>query len=152
MDPYMQQQQPPPRRSNGCLWGCLGTLIAIVLVVAGVFGFGAWYFYKGFERDPRIQTIMQTVRNDARAEAVLGKNIKLLQVEVHTYDYSTGRGGTASYVLKLAGSEGEGELNVNLQLKGDDAKVTLMILTGKDGRQHYLVGLPPPNPMMEKSI
>ena len=150
MDPY--SQQPPPRRNNGCLWGCLGTLVAIAVVVAGVFGFGAWYFYKGFERDVRLQTIMLTVRGDATAQAVLGKNIKLLEVEVHTYDYSTGRGGTASYVLRLAGSEGEGELKVNLDLKGDSVKVTLMILTGKDGRAHYLVGAPAPNPMMDRSI
>ncbi|HUO98771.1 MAG TPA: cytochrome c oxidase assembly factor Coa1 family protein [Rhizomicrobium sp.] len=151
MDPY-QQQPPPPRQSHGCLWGCLGTVIAIVVVVAGVFGFGAWYFYKGFEHDSRIQAVMQTVRNDPRAEAVLGKNIKLLQVEVHTFDYSTGRGGTASYVLRLSGSQGEGDLKVNLDITGNGTKITLMILTGKDGQKHYLKGAPPPNPMMDRSI
>jgi hypothetical protein len=150
MDPYAQQQQP--RRSNGCFWGCLGTVVAIAVVVAGVFGFGAWYFYKGFERDARIQTVMQTVRGDPTAQAILGKNIKLLEVEVHTFDYSTGRGGTASYVLRLAGSVGEGELKVNLDLKGDGVKVTLMILTGKDGQAHYLIGAPAPHPMMDRSI
>ena len=147
-----QEESPPPRRSNGCLWGCVGTLAAIVIIIGGVFGFGAWYFYRGFEQDPRLQTIMQTVRDDAIAKTVLGKNIKLLQVEVRTYDYSTGRGGTATYVLKLAGSEGQGDLKVNLDLKGAGAKVTLMILTDKDGRQHYLVGAPPPNPLMQRSI
>ena len=147
MDPYTQQ--PPPRHSNGCLWGCLGTLAAIAVIIAGVFSFGAWYFYKGFERDARIQSIMQTVRSDPQAAAVLGKNIKLLQVEVHTFDYSTGRGGTASYVLKLAGSLGEGEMKVNVDIRDNGTKVTLMILTDKDGRQHFLVGTPPPNPMMQ---
>jgi hypothetical protein len=152
MDPYTQeQQQPAPHRSNGCLWACLGTLIAGVVIVVGVFGFGAWYFYKGFEHDSRVQYIMQTVRDDPRAQAVLGKNIKLLQLEVHTYDYSTGKGGTASYVLRLAGSEGEGELKVDLDIKGDGPKITMMVLT-KDGRETYLVGVPPPHPMMDRSI
>lgn len=150
----MEQQGPqePRRHGHGCLWGCLGTLIAIALVVAGVFSFGAWYFYKGFERDARIQTVMQTVRNDPTAQAVLGKNIKLLEVEVHTFDYSTGRGGKATYVLKLAGSEGEGELKANLDIADNGNKITLLILTGKDGREHFLIGAPAPNPMMDKSI
>ena len=151
MDPY-SQQQPASRRSNGCLWACLGTVIAAAVIVVGVFGFGAWYFYKGFERDSRVQFILQTVRDDPRAQAVLGKNIKLLQMEIHTFDYSTGKGGTASYVLRLAGSEGEGELKVDLDIKRDGPKITLMVLTGKDGREHYLVGAAPPNPMMDRSI
>lgn len=152
MDPYAEQQ-PPPRRGNGCLWGCLGTAIAIVLIIAGVFTFGAWYFYKGFERDARIQLVMQTVRNDPRAEAVLGKDIKLLEVEVHTFNYTTEQGGKASYVLKLSGSQGQGELKADLDITGNGSgKITLMILTGKDGRLHYLKGAPPPNPMMQNSI
>lgn len=146
-----QEPEVPRRQGHGCLFGCFGTLAAIVLIIAGVFIFGAWYFYHGFEQDARIQTIMQTVRNDPRAAAVLGRNIKLLEVQVHTFDYSTGMGGKASYVLKVAGSEGEGELKADLDLTDNGAKIKLLILT-KDGHQHYLVGAPPPNPLIDRSI
>jgi hypothetical protein len=149
MDPYAE---PPPRRHSGCLWGCLGLLAALFLVIAGVFTFGAWHFYKGFEQDARVQAIMETVRHDARAEAVLGRNIKFMAVQTHTFAFSTGRGNTASYVLRLIGSAGEGELKVDLDLKDNGTKITLMILTGKDGKPHYLVGTPPKNPMMDDSI
>ena len=149
MDPYAE---PPPRRRSGCFWGCLGTLAALVLVIAGVFTFGAWHFYKSFENDARVQAIMETLRHDGRAGLVLGDDIKLLELEKHTYTYASGHGGTASYVLRVVGSKGEGEVRVTLDVKDDGAKVTLMILTGKDGKPHYLVGTPPRNPMMDNSI
>ncbi len=152
MNPYSEPQPPPVRHSNGCLWGCIGTLIAAAVVVAAVFGYGAWYFYHGFSSDARIQTVMETVRHDARAAAILGRNIRVLEVEMHTFDYSTGRGGTASYVLKVAGSNGEGQVKADLDIGGGDVKIKLLILTGKDGQPHYLVGTPPPNPMMQNSI
>jgi len=150
MDPYAEP--PPPRRRSGCFWGCLGTLLAIVLVVAGVFTFGAWHFYKSFENDARMQAIMETLRHDGRAEFVLGRDIELLELEKHTYAYATGRGGSASYVLRVAGSKGEGEVKVDLELKDNGSKITLMVLTGKDGKSYYLIGAPPPNPMMDNSI
>lgn len=151
MDPYAEQP-PPVRHHNGCLWGCTGTLIAVAVIVMAVFGYGAWYFYKGFSSDARIQTILETVQRDARAAAILGRNIKVLEVQMHTFDYSTGRGGTASYVLKVAGSAGEGELKADLDISDGGVKIKLLILTDKTGEAHYLVGIPPPNPLMQNSI
>jgi hypothetical protein len=154
MDPYMEQQGPqePRRQGHGCLWGCLGTLLAVALIVAGVFTFGAWHFYRLLDSDSNLQQVMQTVANDPRAEAVLGKNIKRLDVEMHTYNYSTGQGSRATYVIRLAGSKGEGELKADLDTSANPPKIKLMILTGPDGREQYLVGAPAPNPMMDKSI
>lgn len=152
MDPYSEQQQMPPRRSNGCLWGCLGTLAVVAVIVLAVFGYGAWYFYNGFTADSNVQTVLAALKGDTRAEAVLGKNIKILSVSAHTYERSTGRGGTATYVLQVTGSEGDGEVKAELDISNDPAKITLLILTGKDGQAHYLVGTPPPNPMMQNSI
>jgi len=152
MDPYSEQQETPARPRSGCLWGCLGALIAASVVVVAVFGYGAWYFYKGFSSDSRIQAVVQAVRADSQAAAVLGNNIKVLEVELHTYDYATGRGGTASYILKVAGSRGSGELKADLDITGHDSKIKLMVLTDSEGRTYYLVGNPPPNPMMQNSI
>jgi predicted RNase H-related nuclease YkuK (DUF458 family) len=152
MDPYAEQPPPPARRHNGCLWGCIGTVIAAVVIFAAVFGYGGWYFYKIFNNDPRVQTVLETVQHDARAAVILGRNIKVLEVQMHTFDYSTGRGGTATYVLKVAGSAGEGELKADLDIRGGDVKIRLLILTDKNGQAHYLVGTPPPNPLMQNSI
>lgn len=149
MDPYAEQDPPPVRPSHGCMWGCIGTLVAVVVIIAAVFGYGAWYFYQGFSKDTRIQTIMDTVRHDLRAEAVLGQNIKVMSVEMQTYDYATGRGGTARYVLKVTGSKGEGEVKADLDITGNGTKITLLVVTGQDGEPHYLIGAPPPNPMMQ---
>ncbi len=127
-------------------------MIAAVVIVAAVFGYGAWYFYKGFSNDVRVQTVLEAVQQDARAAAILGRNIKVLEVEMHTFDYSTGRGGTATYVLKVAGSAGEGELKADLDISDGGVKIKLLILTDKNGQTHYLVGTPPPNPLMQNSI
>ena len=153
MDPYAEPEQTlPPPRHHGCLWGCVGVLIAAVVVVAAVFGFGAWHFYSIFGNDARIQVVMETVRKSDEAAIVLGRNIKVLEVETQTFDYATGRGGTATLVLKVAGSNGEGEVKADLDITGKAAKVKSLVLTDSEGRAHYLIGAPPPNPMMQDSI
>jgi len=151
MESYNEpQHEGRPNRS--CLWGCLGAFLAVSVVVAAVFGYSAWYFYKGFGNDVRIKTVVEAVKSDAQAAAVLGRNIKVLEVELHTYDYATGRGGTASYVLKVAGSRGEGEIKADLDVTGRQTKIKLLTLTDSEGRVYYLIGNAPPNPMMQNSI
>lgn len=152
MDPYAAQEPPPPRNRRGCLWGCLGTLIAVAVVVTAVFSYHAWYFYKGFNNDPRIQAVMDIVKKSNEAASVLGKNISVQGSTLQTYSYETGRGGNASYVLKVVGSQGDGEVRAELDITGSDAKVKSLILIDHDGNEHYLVGTPPPNPMMQNSI
>ena len=152
MDPYAEPEQTPPQPHHGCLWGCVGALIAAVVLVVAVFGFGAWHFYKVFGNDARIQTVMEAVRKSDEAVMVLGRNIKVLEVETQTFDYATGRGGTATLVLKVAGSNGEGEVKADLDITGRAATVKLLVLTDSEGHAHYLIGDPPPNPLMQKSI
>ena len=142
-------QAPPPRRRSGCLWGCLGLLLIIVIGIGGVIGYSAWFLHKNFDNDYRIQTIMAIVRNDSRAAAVLGRNITIMEVESHTFAMTTEAGKTASYTLHLIGSNGEGVLKVDLDLNGKKAKVTLMVLTGSDGHPHTLVGKEPESPLQQ---
>lgn len=153
MDPYAEQENvPPPRRSGGCLWGCLGTLIVLAVIIAGVFGYESWFLYKGFNTDSNIRVVLQALNSNAEAKAVLGKNIVVGSVSVHTYERATGLGGKASYVLTVTGSAGEGEVKADLDITNDPPKITSLILTDKDGQAHYIVGTPPPNPMMQNSI
>ena len=151
MEPSLQGPQEPRRRS-GCLWGCLGLVLIVVIGLGGVFGYSAWFLHKGLESDSRIQTIMAIVRDNARAEAVLGGDIHIVEVESRTFTMGTGVGKSASYTLRLIGSNGEGVLKVDLDLSGEKTKVTLMILTGTDGHPHTLVGEEPESPMQQQSI
>jgi hypothetical protein len=73
-------------------------------------------------------------------------------VERQTYDYSTGKGGTATYVLNVIGSNGEGKVKAELDITGPKAKVTSLVLTDSEGHAHYIVGAAPPNPMLQNSI
>lgn len=148
MDPYAEQQVPPPRSHKGCLWGCIGTLIAVVVVIAAVFSYGVWYFYKGFSNDPRIQTIVTVVKASDEAASVLGHDIKVMAVKRQTYNYATGKGGTASYTLTMVGSNGQGDVNAELDVTKSESKIKSLILIDSEGHAHYLVGSPPPNPMM----
>jgi hypothetical protein len=140
---------PPRRGSGGCLWGCLGLVLIVVVGLGGVVGYSAWFLHKGFENDARLQTIMAIVRDDPRAVAVLGRNIHIVGVESHTFIMATGAGKTASYTLRLVGSDGEGVLKVDLDLNHGKTKVTLMILTGADGYPHTLVGKEPESPLQQ---
>ena len=140
---------PPRRGSGGCLWGCLGLVLIVVVGLGGVVGYSAWFLHKGFENDARLQTIMAIVRDDPRAVAVLGRNIHIVGVESHTFIMATGAGKTASYTLRLVGSSGEGVLEVNLDLNGRNPKVTSMVLTGADGHPHTLVGKGPESPLQQ---
>jgi hypothetical protein len=149
MNPSYEEGQPPRRRSGGCLWGCLALVLIVVVGLGGVVGYSAWFLHKSFDNDSRIQTIMAIVRNDARAAAVLGRNIKIMEVESHTFAMTTESGKTASYRLRLVGSDGEGVLEVNLDLNHGKTKVTLMILTGSDGHPHTLVGKEPDSPLQQ---
>lgn len=155
MNPYAVEEHARPNRS--CLWGCLGSLAAVAIVLAAVFGYGAWYFYKGFSGDGRIKTVIAALSHDAQAGEVLGKNIKVMEIELSTFNYSNstdqgGRSGNARYIMKVAGSRGSGEVKADLDVSGHEPKITLMLLIDHEGRTYYLIGTPPPNPMLQNSI
>jgi hypothetical protein len=145
-------EEAPPRRRSGCLWGCLALVLIVVVGFGGFFGYSAWFLHRGFDNDSRIQTIMALVHNDERAAAVLGHNIRVVEVESRTFAMGTGIGKSASYTLRLVGSDGEGVLKADLDLSGGKTKVTLMILTGTDGHPHTLVGKEPESPLEQQSI
>ena len=143
MEPTLPGPQEPRRRSGGCLWGCLIVVLIVVAGFAAMIGFGSWFLNRNLDSDTRIQTIMSIVRDDPRAQAVLGHGIRIASVESRTFEMGTGIGKTASYTLHLVGSQGDGVLEVKLDLNHAQPKVTSMVLTGTDGHPHTLVGKPP---------
>jgi len=152
MDPSAEAEYAPPRRHHGCLWGCLGVLIAVLVIAGAVIGFGYWHFQKGFDSDTRIQAILDAVAHNGEATALLGQHVTVLERERQNYAYATGKGGTASYTLKVTGSAGSGELKADLDITDGKSKIITLVLIDQNGVSHYLVGAPPPNPMMQNSI
>lgn len=131
---------PPPRRSHGCLWGCLiAALVAIVAIVGGV-TYTGWYFYNGFKNDPMLHAVMSTVNGDGAAREVLGNNITITNIEGSSINTDTNSGKTVTYVAHLKGSKGEGTLNITVETpNGGAAHTTVLTLTGPDGQKHDLL-------------
>ena len=125
----------PGRANHGCLWGCLAVLAFVLLPVLLAAGYGAWFFTQGYARDPVLQGVVQLVRRDGVAEAVLGENIHLSGIVGSALSYMRG-GETGSYVLLLSGSKGQGALHVTARTRQGRLTVDRMILDGPHG-DHY---------------
>jgi hypothetical protein len=115
-------------------------LALIFLPVLLAAGYGAWFFTGGYARDPVLQGVVQLVRRNGMAEAVLGQNIHLTGVAGSALSYMwgghMGSDEAGSYVLLLAGSKAEGALHVTARLRQGHLTVESMILDGPHG-DHY---------------
>lgn len=154
MHPHAEQNDtpPPPRSSHGCLWGCLGTLIAVAAVITAIYLYGASHFFGKMNSDSHIAMILTAVNQSPVAINVLGRNIAAHGAERKTYSYATGLGGTASYVLTVSGLKSDGEVTAELDISGSKPVIKSLSLAARDGRTYYLIGQAPPNPMMQDSI
>jgi hypothetical protein len=153
MDPTAEQQNlPPARPHHGCLYGCLGALIAVVVLIAAIYSFSAHYFFKVLDNDSQIKTIVATLNQNPEALSVLGRNITVMSRERVSFHSETGQGSMASYTLKVVGSNGEGEAKADLDVSGGKTTITSLVLTDAQGRDHYIVGAAPASPMMQNSI
>jgi hypothetical protein len=134
------QPLPPPRRSHGCLWGCLGVILLAVLLGGGSLLWTGWWVYEGFKPDPAMERVLTAVRTNPTAHDVLGDNIKVLDVQSERFTAMFGvhREKSATYTAELEGSKGRGQLHVTLHATGGTMKVVTMILTGPDGTRYNL--------------
>ena len=131
---------PPPRASHGCLWGCLAVLAFIFLPILLAAGYGAWFVYQGYQRDPVLRGVVELVRKDGMAETVLGENIHVTGIEGSMLAYMWGYGQTGgSYVVDLEGSKGRGDLHVTATSRDGRLSVQSMILDGPDGGRYDLL-------------
>ena len=133
-----QQISPPPRRTHGCLWGCLGVLVLVALIGGGAFVWSGWYIFEGYKNDPALQVAITAVESDRTARDVLGSDIKVtgMKSEIFTDTMTSGR--SATYSVDLKGSKAEGKLHVTLHSQGEGMKIVAMVLTGPDGTRYNL--------------
>lgn len=141
-----------PSSHRGCLWGVVGGLIAALVILCAVVGYGAWYFHKGFDRDPRVKVIVAAVAHDGRAAQILGQHITVMQLEHYTYGYASDKGGTATYVLKVTGDHGAGEIQAELDVAGTAPAIRRLSLSDEDGHRYFLIGGAAPTPIQQNSI
>ena len=125
----------PPRRSHGCLWGCLAILAFIFLPLLVAAGYSGWFFYQGYSHDPVLRGVVELVRKDGMAEAALGENIHITGVQGSALSYVLGS-ESGSYVVTLAGSKGEGSLHVTAHSDHGHLTVERMMLDAPSG-DHY---------------
>lgn len=132
--------QAPPRRSHGCLWGCLALVALIVVGGAGAYYWGGWYLTEGIKASPSLQQAMTVLRANPTAHDVLGDDIQIESVRSENFVSTLGTGRTATYTAELKGSKGEAELHVTMHADGPGKKMAIvaMILTTQDGTRYNL--------------
>ena len=135
---------PPPaysqqRRSNGCLWGCLILLLVFLLPPILLGGYGAWFLYDGYRRNPVLRMVGELVREDGLARQVLGPGAVVAGLEGNVFSLVPGR-STDSYQVLLEGPKGEGHLTVTAHHSAfRPPSLDSAILTGPDGRRYDLL-------------
>ena len=132
-------QQQAPRRSNGCLWGCLAVLafIFLPLILAG--GYGAWFLYQGFRHDPVLRTVTELARKDGLAHQILGDDIHVTGVDGNAFSYVPGMGAHTDYEVTLTGDKASGTLDVEADNNHDHVDIKSMILTTPNGGRYDLL-------------
>ena len=152
--PSSAPQPYAPKRSNGCLWGCLIVMLlaSLPFILAG--GYGAWFVWDGYKRNPVLRVAGELVRSDGMARQVLGDGITITGVESNSFSWMPGQTDNA-YDVTLAGSKGEGRLSVTAHSGSGAPVLDSAILTGPDGRRYDLLKhqpLPGGGPAIDNSI
>jgi hypothetical protein len=130
---------PPPRRSNGCLWGCLAVIavIALPFILAG--GYGAWFLYQGFRDDPVLQTVTVLLRRDGLAHQVLGDDIHVTGMDGNAFSFVPGLGSRSDYEVTLTGDKASGTLDVEADTSHGRVEIKSMVLTVPRGGRYDLL-------------
>lgn len=128
----------PPRRGNGCLWGCLIVILVLALPVVLAGGYSAWFLWAGYKRDPVLRVVGELVRRDGMAQQVLGSGAVITGVEGSYFSWVPGMASN-SYDVTLEGPKGEGHLAVMAHGAAGGPVLDSATLTGPDGRRYDLL-------------
>lgn len=136
--PSSSPQAYAQKRGNGCLWGCLIAMLLLSLPFIMAGGFGAWFLWDGYKRDPVLRVVGEMVRENGVARQVLGTGITITGIESNMFSWMPGQANNA-YEVTLEGSKGEGRLSVTAHTKTGAPVLDSAILTGPDGSRHDLL-------------
>jgi len=135
----MTMTQQAPRRSNGCLWGCLALLLLFFLPVILAGGYGAWFLGQGFRNDPVLRTVAELTRKDGLAHRVLGDNIQVTGIGGNAFSFVPGLGSHVDYEVVIAGSRATGTLDVEADTSRGRVEIRSMVLTLPNGGRYDLL-------------
>lgn len=138
--PEADDTPKPARRRPGCLWGCLGVFLLVVVLAAGGIWFTAWKVYREFQNDTQLTAILDAVRSNPRAEAILGRDFRVMEIERHTFPMPKGKGHAQTYRLVLIGGGGESQVDVRLEPSKSGMSIVMMQLTAPNGQVIWLMG------------
>ena len=131
--------EPAPRRSNGCLWGCLAVLAIVFLPLLIAGGYGAWFVYQGFKHDPVLRTVTVLLRQDGLAHRVLGNDIHVTGMQGNAFSFVPGLGSHTDYEVTLSGDKASGILDVEADTSHGRVDIKSMILTIPQGGRYDLL-------------
>jgi len=137
--PPMTVTQQTPRRSNGCLWGCLAVLAFIVLPVILAGGYGAWFLYQGFRHDPVLRAVTELTRRDGLAHQILGDDITVTGIEGNAFSFMPGVGSHTSYEVSVEGDKASGILAVEADTPHGQVEIRSVILATPNGGRYDLL-------------
>jgi hypothetical protein len=130
---------PPQKRGNGCLWGCLILMLILLLPPALLGGYGAWFLYDGYKRNPVLRLVREMVSKDGMAQQVMGHGAVVTGVAGNVFSWFPGMVGD-TYQVTLEGPKGEGYVTVTSHRSSFGAPtLDSVILTGPDGRRYDLL-------------
>jgi hypothetical protein len=135
----MPDRAYPPRRSNGCLWGCVAIILVMTLPLVLAGGYWAWFLYQGYRHDPAVRLARELVEHDGLARRVLGTPIIVTGVEGNAWSWMSGVGQTSSATLSLSGPRGDGTLEIYSHAGPAGTRLDQAILTGPGGARYDLL-------------
>jgi hypothetical protein len=124
-------------------------VIAIVAVVVAV-DYGAWYFGNFLKNDAAAEMVIAALKSDRTARSVLGDDIQFVSVTSASTVETLATGKTTSFIARVKGSTAEGAVSATVVSHDHVNKITVLILTGPDGRTYDLLHAPQAPP--ENSI
>jgi hypothetical protein len=136
----------PPRRSHGCLWGCLGLAVILLLPFLLLGGFGSWFLSGDYRDDPALRAAAAIAGHSLAVQRLLGADARVTGVEGNAFSFASGLGSRHAALLRLEGSRGSGTLTVTSHKENGQAKIDSLILTGPDEQRYDLLqpALAPP--------
>ena len=77
----------PPRRGNGCLYGCMALILILALPVVLVGSYGTWFLYRGLGHEPAVRLARELVARDGIARQVLGTPVEVTGIQANAWSW-----------------------------------------------------------------
>jgi len=137
--PHPHDPRLLPRRSNGCLYGCVALILILALPVVLVGGYGTWFLYRGLRHEPAVRLARELVARDGIARRVLGTPVEVTGIQGNAWSWMPGTGAQNSYLLSLSGPRGDAALEVRAHGGRNGPELDRATLIAPNGQRYDLL-------------